>query len=226
MRAPLKGWIAVSLGLLCGAAIGIITASIYLAFALKIGFEEFDMFAVWTSGVGLRARYPEVFHVACGIVGMGAVGLAWLSFNWTKARGRDDYGAAHWQLRHELKANDMIGAAGAGFVCGKLGSPKSKTPYIISRHIPHVMMVAPTRAGKGVGFVIPNLLSFAGSIVVLDVKGENFERTARLRALNGDEVFRFSPFDWANSTHRYNPLARIAAAPSFAQQFTEVSIRV
>jgi type IV secretion system protein VirD4 len=86
------------------------------------------------------------------------------------------------------------------------------------------MMVAPTRAGKGVGFVIPNLLSFAGSVVVLDVKGENFDKTSRLRATNGDEVFRFSPFDWANSTHRYNPLARIARYPSFAQQFTEVSI--
>ena len=72
--------------------------------------------------------------------------------------------------------------------------------------------------------MIPNLLSFAGSVVVLDVKGENFEKTARLRALNGDEVYRFSPFDWANATHRYNPLARIAKAPSFAQRFTEVSI--
>ncbi|AMY71604.1 TraG family protein [Frigidibacter mobilis] len=60
--------------------------------------------------------------------------------------------------------------------------------------------------------------------MVLDVKGENFEKTARLRALNGDEVYRFSPFDWANATHRYNPLARIAKAPSFAQRFTEVSI--
>lgn len=60
--------------------------------------------------------------------------------------------------------------------------------------------------------------------MVLDVKGKNLEKTARLRALNGDEVFRFSPFDWASSAHRYNPLTRIATAPSFARQFTEVSI--
>nr|WP_255612209.1 type IV secretory system conjugative DNA transfer family protein [Ruegeria sp. SCSIO 43209] len=101
----------------------------------------------------------------------------------------------------------MLQAPGKGFVCGKLGAPTSKAEFISSTTIPHVMMVAPTRAGKGVGFVIPNLLSFAGSVVVLDVKGENFEKTARLRALNGDEVYRFSPFDWANATHRYNPLA-------------------
>jgi type IV secretion system protein VirD4 len=67
-------------------------------------------------------------------------------------------------------------------------------------------------------------MAFAGSVVVLDVKGENFEKTSRLRALNGDEVYRFSPFDWANSTHRYNPLSRISKAPTFTQRFTEVSI--
>ncbi|MCV3273569.1 type IV secretory system conjugative DNA transfer family protein [Roseobacter sinensis] len=221
-RLPL--WAAVPVGTLCGTALGTIAASFYLALALRTGFAEFDMFAVWTASPGLRAANPEAFKVAFGAVGFGATGLAVLAFSWTWAQDRDDYGSAHWQTRRELKANGMLQTPGSGFVCGKLGKPASKAPYISAGDIPHVMMVAPTRAGKGVGFVIPNLLSFAGSVVVLDVKGENFEKTARLRALNGDEVFRFSPFDWANSSHRYNPLARIAAAPSFAQQFTEVSI--
>ena len=48
-----------------------------------------------------------------------------------------------------------------------------------------VDMVAPTRAGKGVGFVIPNLLSFAGSVVVLDVKGENFDNHAAVLFVQG-----------------------------------------
>jgi len=69
-----------------------------------------------------------------------------------------------------------------------------------------------------------HLLSFAESIVVLDVKGENVEKVSCLRALNGDEVYRFSPFDWSNSPHRYNPLARISKVSSFARQFTEASI--
>ncbi|MEO1603065.1 MAG: type IV secretory system conjugative DNA transfer family protein, partial [Pseudomonadota bacterium] len=221
-RLPL--WAAVPMGSLCGAALGTIVASFYLALALKTGVADFDMFAVWTASAGLRAAHPEAFQVAFGAVGFGAVGLAVLAFSWTWARDRDDYGSAHWQTKRELKANGMLQAPGTGFVCGKLGKPNTQAPFISASDVPHVMMVAPTRAGKGVGFVIPNLLSFAGSVVVLDVKGENFEKTARLRALNGDEVFRFSPFDWANSTHRYNPLARIAAAPNFAQQFTEVSI--
>ena len=224
MMKPLPIWAALPFGATCGAALGTLVASFYLALALRTGFAEFDMFAVWTASAGLRAAHPEAFKVAFGAVGFGAVGLTTLAFAWTWQRERDDYGSAHWQSRAELKKNEMLQAPGHGFVCGKLGSPAAKAPFISASDIPHVMMVAPTRAGKGVGFVIPNLLSFAGSIVVLDVKGENFEKTARWRALNGDEVYRFSPFDWANSTHRYNPLARIARAPSFAQQFTEVSI--
>jgi len=127
--------------------------------------------------------HPEAFQVAFGAVGFGAVGLAVLAFSWTWAQDRDDYGSAHWQTKRELKANGMLEAPGTGFVCGKLGKPRAQAPFISASDIPHVMMVAPTRAGKGVGFVIPNLLSFAGSVVVLDVKGENFEKTARLRAL-------------------------------------------
>ncbi|MEM9814145.1 MAG: type IV secretory system conjugative DNA transfer family protein, partial [Pseudomonadota bacterium] len=72
--------------------------------------------------------------------------------------------------------------------------------------------------------VIPNLLTFQGSIVALDVKGELFEQTSRARARQGDDVFRFSPFDWAHGTHRYNPLAPIAALPDPDRQFTDVAI--
>lgn len=221
-RLPL--WAAVPVGTLCGAATGTIVASFYLALALRTGLTDFDMLAVWTAGAEIRIAHPDAFKVAFGAVGFGTLGLATLAFVWIRQGRSDAYGSAHWQTKAELKRNGMLDAPGSGFVCGKLGPPRSKAPFVAASDIPHVMMVAPTRAGKGVGFVIPNLLSFAGSVVVLDVKGENFEKTARLRAMGGDEVFRFSPFDWANSTHCYNPLARIAAAPTFAQQFTEVSI--
>lgn len=224
MQKSLPIWAAVPIGVVCGVLVGTIIASFYLTLALKTGFANFDMLAVWKATTALKQAHPEAFKVAFGAVGFGAIGLGGLAFAWTFKQQRDDYGAAHWQTKAELKANDMLQMPGSGFVCGKIGKPNSKGQYISSTTIPHVMMVAPTRAGKGVGFVIPNLMSFAGSIVVLDVKGENFEKTSRLRALNGDEVYRFSPFDWSNATHCYNPLARIAKAPRFAQRFTEVSI--
>jgi len=224
MNNPAKLGAGVLFGLLSGAMFGTIIGSAYLTLALQRGVAGFDMFSVWKASGSLRALHPEAFKVAFGAVVLFALGLGVLAFVWTYRKQRDDYGSAHWQTRSELKRNDMLRPVGTGFVCGKLGTPKSKADYISSKAIPHVMMVAPTRAGKGVGFVIPNILAFNGSCIVLDVKGENFEKTARYRMGNGDEVYRFSPFDWANGTHRYNPLARIAKARSFAEQFTEVSI--
>jgi type IV secretion system protein VirD4 len=69
-----------------------------------------------------------------------------------------------------------------------------------------VMLSAPTRSGKGVGIVVPNLLNWPDSVVVLDVKGENYAITAGFRALHGQAVYAFSPFDDDAHSHRWNPL--------------------
>ena len=62
----------------------------------------------------------------------------------------------------------------------------------------HVLTVAPTRAGKGVGAVVPNLLDYPGPVVVTDPKGENLTLTARYRAhVLGHEVVALDPFDLA-----------------------------
>jgi len=157
MQKSLPLWAALPIGVLCGAAIGTIVASAYLTLALKMGFGNFDMLAVWKASASLRQTYPEAFKVAFGAVASGAIGLGVLAFAWIYQRERDDYGAAHWQTKAELKKNDMLKMPGVGFVCGKIGKPNSKGQYISSSTIPHVMMVAPTRAGKGVGFVIPKI---------------------------------------------------------------------
>lgn len=75
----------------------------------------------------------------------------------------------------------------AGFVLGRLnGSP--------FRYEGHVLTCAPTGAGKGVGAVIPNLLGYPGSALVLDIKGENFAVTARHRREMGQGVYVIDPF--------------------------------
>jgi type IV secretion system protein VirD4 len=73
----------------------------------------------------------------------------------------------------------------------------------------HVLLYAPTRTGKGVGVVIPNLLSWPDSVVVLDVKRENWEASAGFRAAHGQQVFLFDPLDAHGRTARYNPLGHI-----------------
>ena len=77
-------------------------------------------------------------------------------------------------------------------------------------------LAAPTRSGKGVGIVIPNLLNYADSVVCVDIKFENFLFTAGFREKCGQNVFLFSPDGFAESeemrkngeikSHHYNPL--------------------
>ncbi|AXL53645.1 type IV secretion system protein VirD4 [Paraburkholderia caffeinilytica] len=73
-----------------------------------------------------------------------------------------------------------------------------------------VLLAAPARSGKGVGIVIPNLLSFPDSVVVLDVKQENYAITAGFRHAYGQDVYLFNPFAEDGRTHRYNPLSAIS----------------
>jgi type IV secretion system protein VirD4 len=76
-----------------------------------------------------------------------------------------------------------------------------------------VMLSAPTRSGKGVGVVIPNLLNWPDSVVVLDIKGENYDITAGYRAEHGQAVYAFAPFDETARSHRWNPLTAVRTSP-------------
>ena len=74
---------------------------------------------------------------------------------------------------------------------------------------------APTRSGKGVGVVIPNLLEYGESLVVLDIKQENFDLTSGWRASQGQEIYLFNPFAEDRRTHRWNPLSYVSDDPAF-----------
>ena len=76
------------------------------------------------------------------------------------------------------------------------------------------LLAAPTRSGKGVGIVIPNLLSYKGSVVVLDIKQENFNLTSGYRKeVLGQEVYLFNPFAEDGRTHRWNPFTYVSSNP-------------
>lgn len=78
------------------------------------------------------------------------------------------------------------------------------------------MLHAPTRSGKGVGVVIPNLLTWPDSVVVLDVKRENWAASAGFRARHGQTVILFDPLDPQGRTARFNPLGYIDRADRVA----------
>lgn len=91
---------------------------------------------------------------------------------------------------------------------------KFKGHYLTYGGYQFVMLAAPTRSGKGVGVVIPNCLNYSDSLVVLDIKLENFDVTSGYRAAHGQEVYLFAPFDVNGRTHRYNPLEYISDDPA------------
>ncbi|MGH7448564.1 MAG: type IV secretory system conjugative DNA transfer family protein, partial [Longimicrobiales bacterium] len=70
----------------------------------------------------------------------------------------------------------------------------------------HLITLAPTRSGKGVSAVIPNLLDYIGSVFVVDVKPENAAVTARRRAQLGNDVHILDPFEQSDGHAAFNPL--------------------
>lgn len=98
--------------------------------------------------------------------------------------------------------NDLFG--GKGVFLGYLDDGT----YLRDNSKTHILCCAPTRSGKGVGHIIPTLLAWEGSVLVTDIKGENWELTSGYRkAFLGNSVFMFKPTH-PDSCH-YNPLDEI-----------------
>lgn len=105
------------------------------------------------------------------------------------------HGSARWGTVSELqeKGHLVPPSKPAGFALGRV----SEAPAGLDarfRFTGHVTTVAPTGSGKGIGAVIPNLLDYPGSALVLDVKGENAAVTARARRALGHAVYSIDPF--------------------------------
>ncbi|MEE4637081.1 type IV secretory system conjugative DNA transfer family protein [Pseudomonas alliivorans] len=94
-----------------------------------------------------------------------------------------------------------------------LGKHPTEDSFLASYGQQFVMLAAPPGTGKGVGAVIPNLLSYPDSMVVNDPKFENWEITSGFRASAGHKVYRFSPERL--ETHRWNPLSAINRDPLY-----------
>ena len=221
-----KGRIAVGIVFLTAvfAAMGYVVATAYLTYRdFGLG-AEIDFLWVAERYLDWRAIRPDdarlVELIAGGFAAVGLLASAALS-----GQALTRFGRTHFQRIGELARNGFLAKPGTGFLLAKTSRPRLPGRFLSSRVFPHALVVAPTGRGKTTGFVIPNLLTFKGSAVVLDVKGESFEATARHRAGQGDGVFRFAPADWADRrTHRYNPLLRIAELEDADQQQMELQL--
>ena len=126
----------------------------------------------------------------------------------------DIHGSARWARRAEVARAGLLQHPTSGDIAGPPGlflgfwpDRRGKLPlYDDGPH--HTFVFAPTRSGKGVGLVVPNLLLWRGSVVVCDIKGENYALTAgfRHRELN-NAILRYDP-TWPHSS-RWNPLQEV-----------------
>lgn len=116
-----------------------------------------------------------------------------------EARNVATYGSARWADKEEVLVAGLLGPDGV--VLGKY-----ERDYLRHDGPEHVLCFAPTRSGKGVGLVVPTLLTWPGSCIVHDIKGENWTLTAGFRAKHG-RVLLFDPTNARSSA--YNPLLEV-----------------
>ncbi|MGL4766834.1 MAG: type IV secretory system conjugative DNA transfer family protein [Formosimonas sp.] len=147
-----------------------------------------------------------------GMAGFGVPLLVWLLGVFAAFRTAPEsiHGDARFATAGDLATKGMFKPADNGIVVGKMNG---KLVRLAGQQF--VILAAPTRSGKGVGIVIPNLLDYQESMVVLDIKQENFDLTSGWRASQGHEVFLFNPFAEDGRTHRWNPLTYVSDNPTF-----------
>ncbi len=223
MNTKLKEVLILAIGgLVIGSMLGIIAAGGYATWVRggdlsSIGFTTILDYLPrsWTV---ITEPFRTAALIGGGIALLGMVAVPAIGVR----RDATSHGSARWATEAEIKRAKLVSNIEKvnGPIYGKLGKPKSRATYLSSVSIPHSLIAAPTGAGKGVGIVTPTLLTYPGSIVCLDMKGANYENTARHRQSIGDRVYKFAPYDPDGRTHRFNPLDDIVAAPR-ERRFTE-----
>ncbi len=186
--------------------------------AFRLGFQP-QLGAPWFELAGWPIYYPPAFFwwwfsfdayapaifVEGGIIAVSGGFIAIVAailmsiIRAREARNVATYGSARWAEDREIRAAGLLGPDGV--VLGR-----HTQDYLRHDGPEHVLCFAPTRSGKGVGLVVPTLLTWPASAIVHDIKGENWTLTAGFRAKHG-RVLLFDPTNAGSSA--YNPLLEV-----------------
>ena len=198
-EASIRGLAYVVLGLasLALGALCAITVALGGLGRLADGYTAEDVWWLWK----VRHEAEVQQWLRQGVLAGFGVALAALALI-LRPTPRPLHGAARWARTHEIARAGL--RAQDGVLLGRHGGR-----LLSLAGAEHVLLAAPTRSGKGVGVVIPNLLAWRGSVVVLDIKRENWAATAGFRASHGQQVWLFDPLDPEGRTARFNPLGYI-----------------
>jgi type IV secretion system protein VirD4 len=183
-----------------------------LKFHPRLGAPWLDLFGAklyapwhlfpWWLSFGRQA--PRVFDTAGLIALAGGVAAGLIGMGVALWRGSHDkvvttYGSARWAEDADIRAAGLTGAQGV--ILGQIDDH-----YLRDDGPHHVLAVAPTRSGKGVGLVVPTLLSWTGPAVIHDIKGENWQLTSGWRH-SFSHCLKFDPTD--PQCARFNPLNEV-----------------
>lgn len=123
----------------------------------------------------------------------------------------ETHGSAHFASYDEIKNSGLFSEDGVYLGCIECDG---KWRYLKDNGAESMLVVAPSRAGKGVGIVIPTLLSWKDSVFVNDIKGENWAHTAGYRKeVLGQKCIRFAPLEESDENACYNPLLEVRPWP-------------
>ncbi len=164
------------------------------------------------------AYAPRVFvegAIIAGAGGIASIGVA-IFLSVLRAREASDvttYGSARWAETKDVAAAGLLDPDGV--VLGRFDRN-----YLRHDGPEHVLCFAPTRSGKGVGLVVPSLLTWPGSAIVHDIKGENWQLTAGWRS-RFSRVLLFDPTSPESAA--YNPLLEVRRGDSEVRDVQNVA---
>ena len=203
--------------LVCAVVVGFVWGATewtawQLAFQPQLGHPWFTLFgwpvyqppAFFWWWFAYDAYAHEIFVTGGFIAGAGGVAAFVVAVAMSVWRAREvkkvtTYGSARWAEAREIRKAGLLHPDGV-----LLGLWRGA--YLRHHGPEHVLCFAPTRSGKGVGLVVPTLLTWPGSAIVHDIKGENWGLTAGWRARFG-RVLLFDPTNTKSSA--YNPLLEV-----------------
>ena len=150
------------------------------------------------------AYAPNTFAkggIIASLGGLAGIVMAVLASLWRARQDRNSstYGSARWANIKDIKHTGLLNQEGV--MLGRL-----ENQYLRHDGVEHIFAFAPTRSGKGVGLVVPTLLSWTGSAIIHDLKGENWTLTSKWRS-GFSNCIRFDPTSQTSS--RFNPLAEV-----------------
>ncbi len=191
-----------------------LTISLYFSSTLYFLLNGWDAEQAYPWSIFTYMKYlhaPYGAYLAISLIVPNLIVAAMAAMWFFKPEDRN----ARWATREDIKEAGLLKKE--GLILGQ-----TKKSYLINDDPTHVFVVAPTRSGKGVGIVIPNLLAWKDSFICLDVKGENHRIISGYRASLGNKVINFCPYAKNGTSHCYNPLDNVSRDPH--QRITDLQI--